>query len=530
MPSRVGADSVPKARLTMKKNEPAPRENGLILCFGFVSLLTVNDLILREPALFFDGFGIGGYSLVEVRVWMNVAFFGALLTLGTILLLRRREARPVMLCAGQFACGMVALGVAAAIFLPWNVPSSPLFNLVAFLMGLYAALGLTAWVALWTSLSREQAWINIAICLLVSAFTYVFFLYLAMQWNASFVFSLLYAASLAFTFWIARKTNPQNATRSATRSGTQSTADSATRSGTRSTTDSAIRTASEPSPSDQPPIGKAFSQAIRENYPALLCITALNFVLTASRTTLVHASNETVNAICALGIMTAGACLFVLAARTRSGVDIKIVYEVAFPFVALAFLVLPLLSDGWRAAFMFVSTTIGTMGSTLLFLMSFQVKDSYSLPATGMYGLFSGFMHIFLTMGLVAGFGEVDAQGDLVRYTVLACLLVYALFLVLAVGRRRISENSESAGIVFIGSEQAFARRCAEVAESASLSSREQEIMALLSQGKSVNSIAEELGISVNTVRTHNKNLYKKLGVHTKGDLLELLVSGVRRP
>lgn len=502
----------------MKKSERAPRDEELTLCFGFVALLTVNDLILREPALFFDGFGTGGYSLVELRVWMNVTFFGTLLALGAFLLLQRREARPSILCAGQLACGGAALSVAGAIFLPWNVPAESLFNLLAFLLGMYAALGLTAWVALWTSVGKERAWIDIAICLLVSAFTYVFFLYLAMQWNASFVFGLLYAASLAFTFWIARKTNPQNATRSATRSGAQSTADSA------------IRSASEPSLADQPSIGKALSLAIRENYPALLCITALNFVLTASRTTLVHASSETVNAVCALGIMTAGACLFVLAARTRSGVDIKIVYEVAFPFVALAFLVLPLLSDGWRAAFMFVSTTIGTMGSTLLFLMSFQVKDSYSLPATGMYGLFSGFMHIFLTMGLVAGFDEVDAQGDLVRYTVLACLLVYALFLVLAVGRRRISENSESAGIVFIGSEQAFARRCAEVAESAGLSSREQEIMALLSQGKSVNGIAGDLGISVNTVRTHNKNLYKKLGVHTKGDLLELLVSGVRRP
>lgn len=484
----------------MKKSELVPRDNELILCFGFVSLLTVNDLILREPALFFDSFGMGGYNLIEVRVWMNLAFFGTLLALGAILLLRRREARPVVLCAEQFACGIVALGVTGAIFLPWNVLSGPLFNLLAFILGLYAALGLMAWVGLWTSLSKEQAWISIAICLLVSAFTYVFFLYLATQWNASFVFSLLYAASLAFTYQLARKT------------GSQSTTESS----------------SGPPSASQPPIGKAFSRAILENYPTLLCITALNFVLTASRTTLVHTSNETINAICALGIMTAGACLFILATRTRGGVDIKIVYEVAFPFVALAFLILPLLSDELRALFMFVATTIGTMGSTLLFLLSFQMKDAHALPATGMYGLFSGFMHIFLTLGLVAGFDEVDAQGDLVRYTVLACLLVYALFLVLAVGRRRISERSESVGIVFIGSEQAFERRCVEVAESAGLSSREQEIMALLSQGKSVNSIAEDLGISANTVRTHNKNLYKKLGVHTKGDLLELLVSNVR--
>lgn len=482
----------------MKKSEVVPYDNELILCSGFVLLLTVNDLILREPAQFFDGFGMEGYNLIELRVWMNVAFFGTLLILGAIVLLQRREARPGILCTGQFICGAVALGVAGAIVLPGNIPAGLLFNLLAFLMGMFAALGLIAWVALWTSIPKEQAWIDIAVCLLVSAFTYVFFLYLATQWNASFVFGFLYAASLAFTHLTARKTDLRRAPDKT----------------------------SEPPSASQPPLGKAFSRAVLENYPTLLCITALNFVLTASRTTLIHASNETINSICALGIMTAGICLFVLAAKTRGGVDIKIIYEVAFPFVALAFLILPLLSDECRAAFMFVSTTIGTMGSTLLFLMAFHVKDSYSLPATGMYGLFSGFMHIFLTMGLIAGFDEVDAQGDLVRYTVMACLLVYVLFLVLAVGRRRISESSESAGIVFIGSEQAFERRCAEVAESAGLSSREEEIMALLSRGKSVNSIAEELVISVNTVRTHNKNLYRKLGVHTKGDLLELLVSG----
>ncbi len=45
------------------------------------------------------------------------------------------------------------------------------------------------------------------------------------------------------------------------------------------------------------------------------------------------------------------------------------------------------------------------------------------------------------------------------------------------------------------------------------LSNREQEILFLLAQGKSSQTISSELDVSLNTIRVHRKNIYFKLQV-----------------
>ena len=54
------------------------------------------------------------------------------------------------------------------------------------------------------------------------------------------------------------------------------------------------------------------------------------------------------------------------------------------------------------------------------------------------------------------------------------------------------------------------------------LSDREIEIARLLVQDQSYAAIADQLCLSINTIRNHVKHLYKKLGVHSKNDLQEM--------
>jgi DNA-binding NarL/FixJ family response regulator len=60
-------------------------------------------------------------------------------------------------------------------------------------------------------------------------------------------------------------------------------------------------------------------------------------------------------------------------------------------------------------------------------------------------------------------------------------------------------------------------RPAAEGGES-ELSPQEKRLLALLADGHSYQSAAETLGISVNTVRKHIRNLYEKLQVHTRSE------------
>ena len=55
------------------------------------------------------------------------------------------------------------------------------------------------------------------------------------------------------------------------------------------------------------------------------------------------------------------------------------------------------------------------------------------------------------------------------------------------------------------------------------LTSRETEIMELIVRGYSVARIAEEHVVSENTVRTHYKHIYAKLGIHKKQELIAMV-------
>jgi len=58
--------------------------------------------------------------------------------------------------------------------------------------------------------------------------------------------------------------------------------------------------------------------------------------------------------------------------------------------------------------------------------------------------------------------------------------------------------------------------RDAVTAKWESLSSREREVLQLLTDGQDNNAIAASLGISINTVEKHLKNIYRKLGVTSR--------------
>lgn len=56
-----------------------------------------------------------------------------------------------------------------------------------------------------------------------------------------------------------------------------------------------------------------------------------------------------------------------------------------------------------------------------------------------------------------------------------------------------------------------------------SLTSREREIARLCGEGLLSKEIADRLNISVRTVETHKNNIFRKLGINTTAELMELL-------
>lgn len=74
-----------------------------------------------------------------------------------------------------------------------------------------------------------------------------------------------------------------------------------------------------------------------------------------------------------------------------------------------------------------------------------------------------------------------------------------------------------------IAKEDDARRRCAELADCFGLTPREREVLALMVSGKSTPRIAERLGVSEGTVKSHISHVYSKVGVKRKSELLALV-------
>ncbi len=74
-------------------------------------------------------------------------------------------------------------------------------------------------------------------------------------------------------------------------------------------------------------------------------------------------------------------------------------------------------------------------------------------------------------------------------------------------------------------SEQEAADTIARLAAEAQLTAREHEVFGLLAEGRSAPFIAEYLSIERSTAKTHVARIYAKLGVHTRQELISLVLS-----
>ena len=84
-------------------------------------------------------------------------------------------------------------------------------------------------------------------------------------------------------------------------------------------------------------------------------------------------------------------------------------------------------------------------------------------------------------------------------------------------GRRAPYENPDEQPI------STLARRIEEEADAHGLSKREREVLELLVEGRTATYIAERQFVSPNTVRTHIKRIYAKMGVSSRQELLDVV-------
>lgn len=150
-------------------------------------------------------------------------------------------------------------------------------------------------------------------------------------------------------------------------------------------------------------------------------------------------------------------------------------------------------------------------------------------------GVSQGFIQMGILLGNLAGAKAEDfILSGVCEMRALSLVLVCLLSLAMAlaptgyVASMRIAlheeddvRKDENPGVL-LTEERAREKRVAELSAEKGLSARESEVLGYLAKGRSQPYIREELVLSKNTVATHVKHIYQKLGVHSKQELLDL--------
>ena len=128
------------------------------------------------------------------------------------------------------------------------------------------------------------------------------------------------------------------------------------------------------------------------------------------------------------------------------------------------------------------------------------------------------------TQVLLANYGDASTSVFAVSLvSMLSIVVIVALLLGAPAAGLRPIFFSLSHPSDFLGDAISIDETCRVLAQKHGLTTRELEILILICNGRSKGYIADTLYISENTVKAHTKNVYAKLSVHSKEDLLRLL-------
>lgn len=277
---------------------------------------------------------------------------------------------------------------------------------------------------------------------------------------------------------------------------------------------------------------QAATKLVRDMWKPIFCVCALGFVWQIVG----YLEQSQVNSTSVVVMIAMGAAAVLVAAIelfSDEGINVMRMYQLLFPLVTAAFLIPTMLGQQW----------LGLVSGLVMF--GFEVLNLFLLITCAVYAsrLMLNPVSVYAIcvcptlVSLLAGdlVGAHLGQGLIMDFTkvvdvmfVCVYLLSLVMFLVSAT-RARKSHEAELAIDCALDAPSATAEEPAKdprqaILDAASepLSAREKEVLDLILKGNTVAAISHKLFISENTVRGHFKHIYRKLGVHSKQELVDL--------
>ena len=228
----------------------------------------------------------------------------------------------------------------------------------------------------------------------------------------------------------------------------------------------------------------------------------------------------------------AGIVIIVMALTLKDRIDVRFLAKVGLPLSIIALAAIPFADPQWGFAVSFSLKLAYVWFTMFVLLMLANIAFRFEVPTLRLFAL----ARALSELGIFAGIGirQCLLQNSLFfNEAFLVGLALGGIVLVLVCALVWTSEKSVNgdwgaSGITLDGQlhvpgpRERFMARCESLAERYGLTARETEIMGLIAQRKSRAEIEQQLFLSENTVKTHVRHLYAKLGAHSKADVIAL--------
>ena len=202
----------------------------------------------------------------------------------------------------------------------------------------------------------------------------------------------------------------------------------------------------------------------------------------------------------------------------------QLAFQTALPLMALAYILFP------YDLFHYIGPGVHALGYQYFFITFWSLLGSRQLERSGEAGGSVSFGLFVIQTGAVlglalwnvacAGIGD-DGLRTVSSVAALAILLVALLF-----ERPRFGWGNVRPGVSparDVPAAPTYDEVLGRICEKFGLSPRERDVCALLGRGRNRQFVADELGISLETAKTHATNVYRKLDVHSQQDLLDVI-------
>ncbi len=248
-----------------------------------------------------------------------------------------------------------------------------------------------------------------------------------------------------------------------------------------------------------------------------------------------------------LGTMVACAFVVLGVLSTSRWFNFDAIYRVAFPLVcASSLLAVPLLS-AWPQATTFAYDAGYTMMSMFIMIVLANITYRFGINAVWLNGLERGIRYMVETLGwgahlAVAG-SLTEGAGDVAHLAVAA--VVFVAFLSIALSEKSLGARwgidlheaegeggqpkmPEQPGTLAAPRPDPFspgrlALRVSDLAREYGLTDREEEVLQLVARKVPVAQMEENLFVARGTIKAHTGRIYRKLGVHSRAELFDLL-------